>query len=200
MIERTAARVAFGWVRWRQQPRARRFLLGAIALAWTAFGVAWWRLLPDPLFATPRSYVLEARDGTLLSARIASDGQWRFPAAEHVPLKFKRALLAYEDKRFESHLGVDPLAVARAARLNINRGKVVSGGSTLTMQLARLAANEPGRSVREKLGEMLLAQRLELRYGRKNCWRCTRRTRRSAATWWAWRRRRGATSGAGRRS
>lgn len=167
MIERTAARFAFGWVRWRQQPRARRWMLSAIALAWTAFGVAWWRLLPDPLFATPRSYVLEARDGTLLSARIASDGQWRFPAAEHVPLKFKRALLAYEDKRFESHLGVDPLAVARAARLNLDKGKVVSGGSTLTMQLARLAANEPGRSLREKIGEVLLAQRLEWRYGKE---------------------------------
>lgn len=141
-------------------------MLGAIALAWTVVGVAWWRMLPDPLFATPRSYVLEARDGTLLSARIASDGQWRFPASEHVPLKFKRALLAYEDKRFETHFGVDPLAVARAARLNYEKGKVVSGGSTLTMQLARLAANEPGRSLREKLGEALLAQRLELAYSK----------------------------------
>lgn len=166
MIERPAAWVAFGWVRWRQQPRARRWMLGAIALAWTAVGVAWWRMLPDPLFATPRSYLLEARDGTLLSARIAADGQWRFPASEHVPVKFKRALLAYEDKRFESHLGVDPLAVARAARLNLAKGKVVSGGSTLTMQLARLADNEPGRSVREKVAEMLLAQRLELAYSK----------------------------------
>jgi penicillin-binding protein 1C len=166
MIERTAARFAFGWVRWRQQPRARRWMFGAIALSWLAVGLAWWRMLPEPLFATPRSYVLEARDGTLLSARIASDGQWRFPASEHVPVKFRRALLAYEDKRFETHAGVDPLAVMRAARLNLDAGKVVSGGSTLTMQVSKWARGQPDRSLREKLVEVLLAQRLELQYGK----------------------------------
>jgi penicillin-binding protein 1C len=158
----------------RQQPPARRRMLGAIAVAWAAFAVYWWRLLPDPLFSTPSSYVLEARDGTLLSARIASDGQWRFPATGHVPPKFRRALLTYEDKRFDDHLGVDPFAVARAMQLNVSAGHVVSGGSTLTMQLAklarasardaRLAKGTPGRSLRGKFGEMLLAQRLELAY------------------------------------
>ncbi len=169
-----ATRTAHARTHWRQQPPARRRLVGAIALAWFAFGVFWWRLLPQPLFSTPQSYVLEARDGTLLSARIASDGQWRFPAAEHVPMKFRRALLTYEDKRFEQHRGVDPLALARAVKLDVSKGRVVSGGSTLTMQLAKLArasardarpaAGNPGRSVREKLAEMLLAQRLELAY------------------------------------
>jgi penicillin-binding protein 1C len=150
--------------RWHRMPSARRRMLGAIALAWAAFGVYWWRLLPEPLFSTPSSYVLEARDGTLLSARIASDGQWRFPAVGQVPEKFRRALLTYEDKRFERHRGVDPLAVARALKLNVGAGRVVSGGSTLTMQLSRLAKGKPGRSVGEKLGEMLLAQRLEVAY------------------------------------
>ena len=59
------------------------------------------RLLPEPLFDAPLSYVLEARDGTLLSARIAADGQWRFPPRATVPVKFRRALLVFEDKRFE---------------------------------------------------------------------------------------------------
>jgi len=163
-MDRFATSLVHLATRWRRQPPARRRMLGAIAIAWLAYGVFWWRLLPDPLFSTPRSTVLEARDGTLLSARIASDGQWRFPSKGPVPLKFRRALLTYEDKRFDRHLGVDPLAVARAMKLNVTRGRVVSGGSTLTMQLARLANNQPGRSVREKLGEMLLAQRLELAY------------------------------------
>ena len=60
-----------------------------------------WRLLPEPLFDAPLSYVAEARDGTLLSARIAADGQWRFPPRAEVPVKFRRALILFEDKRFE---------------------------------------------------------------------------------------------------
>jgi penicillin-binding protein 1C len=149
-------------------------MLGAVVIAWTAFGAWWWQLPPAPLFATPQSYVLEARDGTLLSARIAADGQWRFPGAARVPPKFRRALLTYEDKRFDQHRGVDPFAVARAMELNLRAGPVVSGGSTITMQLAKLAraaarearpgGRRPGRSVPQKLGEMLLAQRLEATY------------------------------------
>jgi len=129
--------------------------------------IAWWRMLPEPLFSAPRSYVLEARDGTLLSARIAGDGQWRFPQTQHVPARFRRALLVYEDKRFEEHVGVDPLAMARALRLNWRAGHVVSGGSTLTMQLAKLSTDRPGRSYAEKLHEVLLALRLEARYSKE---------------------------------
>jgi penicillin-binding protein 1C len=146
--------------RWKQ--------LGAGALLSLAAGcVAWWRMIPDPLFAAPRSYLLEARDGALLSARIASDGQWRFPGTDHVPARFRRALLIYEDKRFDAHHGVDPLAVARALRLNLRAGHVVSGGSTLTMQLAKMARGDGGgRSYSAKLYEMLLALRLEARFGK----------------------------------
>ena len=72
----------------------------------------------------PESYVLEARDGSLLSARIASDGQWRFPARSTVPEKFRRALLTFEDKRFYEHSGVDGLAIARALRINAQAGRV----------------------------------------------------------------------------
>jgi penicillin-binding protein 1C len=117
--------------------------------------------------------VIEARDGSLLSARIAADGQWRFPPGKQVPDKFRRALLVFEDKRFEQHSGIDGLAIARAVKLNVDAGRVVSGGSTLTMQLARLsrqgrASQTSGgseqRTLVAKLDEALLALRLETAY------------------------------------
>lgn len=125
-------------------------------------GLWFWRMLPTPLFDAPQSYVLEARDGVLLGARIAADGQWRFPPAAQVPPKFRRALLVFEDKRFERHLGVDPLAIVRAMRLNLRSGRIVSGGSTLTMQLARLARGGQRRSYAAKLAEAVLALRIEV--------------------------------------
>ena len=81
--------------------------------------------LPDPLFDDPLSSVLEARDGSLLGARIASDGQWRFAARDTVPAKFAAAVVAFEDKRFRWHPGFDPLALGRAAWANLQARKVV---------------------------------------------------------------------------
>lgn len=144
--------------------RSRRRLLLAAALLGAAAG--FWRALPDPLFDAPLSTVLLARDGTLLGARIADDGQWRFPPVAQVPQKFRLALIAYEDKRFARHPGVDPLAMARAVRVNLQQGRVVSGGSTLSMQVIRLARGERDRGYLEKLIETLLALRLELQYGK----------------------------------
>jgi penicillin-binding protein 1C len=149
-----------------------------VACLWmlVAASVAFWRMLPDPLFSEPLAAVLVARDGTLLSARIASDGQWRFPPLTEVPDKYRRALLEFEDKRFDHHIGVDPLALGRAVRLNLLRGHTVSGASTITMQVARLAraggSNGEGadrglpRSYPEKVVEMLLALRLEMTYSK----------------------------------
>ena len=118
--------------------------------------------LPDTLFDHPVSSVMEARDGSLLGARIAADGQWRFPARDPVPEKFATAAIAAEDKRFRSHPGVDPLALARAAWTNFRAGEVVSGGSTLTMQVIRMARGSRPRTYREKFVEAALALRLEL--------------------------------------
>lgn len=145
---------------WRYRRRA------FAALALLALALAFWRSLPEPLFAQPLSTVLLARDGMLLGARIADDGQWRFPPAAQVPEKFRRALIAYEDRRFEFHPGVDPLAMARALRLNLQQGRVVSGASTLSMQVIRLAREERQRSYLEKLIESLLALRLEVQYSK----------------------------------
>ncbi len=148
--------------------RRLRRIAAATLVACAAAGVAFWGMLPKTLFDQPLSYVLEARDGTMLGARIASDGQWRFPARDTVPEKFRRALIVFEDKRFEDHLGVDALAVARAMKLNLRHGRVVSGGSTITMQLARLARagtnGDGGRTLGAKIMESLLALRLETAY------------------------------------
>ena len=131
--------------------------------------LAWWFCLPDPLFRVPYSTVLLDRHGELLGARVASDGQWRFPAEDlAVPETFEKAIIAFEDKRFHRHGGVDVLALARAMRDNLAHGDVVSGGSTLTMQTMRLARNKGRRSVGQKLAEMIWAWRAEVRYSKKD--------------------------------
>jgi penicillin-binding protein 1C len=159
------------WRRVRASPAARlrrRRIAGLTVMIASLAGIAFWSLRPERAFDAPFSHVIEARDGTLLGARIATDGQWRFPARATVPEKFRRSLLLFEDKRFEAHSGIDGLAIARALRLNLEKGRVVSGGSTLTMQLARLArAHHQGqqpRTLHAKLAEALLALRLEAAY------------------------------------
>jgi penicillin-binding protein 1C len=123
--------------------------------------------LPKTLFSDPYSTVLEDRSKNLLSASIAADGQWRFPEEANVPDKFKEAIVLYEDKRFYNHLGVDPLSMGRALKQNISAGKIISGGSTLSMQVIRMARKNKSRTVFEKLIEVILATRLEFRYSKK---------------------------------
>src|SRR5690349_15816508 len=123
--------------------------------------------LPKELFNDPYSTVLEASHGELLSASIAKDGQWRFPQIDSVPDKFAEALITFEDKRFWNHPGVDLLSLSRALRQNISEGRVVSGGSTITMQVIRLSRKGESRTVVEKLIEAILATRLELRYSKE---------------------------------
>lgn len=127
----------------------------------------WWNSLPQVLFSVPYSTVLESSEGKLLGARIAQDGQWRFPMGDSIPKKFQKAIVAFEDEHFWSHPGVDPYAVARAIYSNISKGEVVSGASTLTMQVIRLSRNHPDRTYVEKLAEMFRATRLEFKYSKK---------------------------------
>lgn len=122
--------------------------------------------LPTTLFNTPYSFILLDKNGKLLQAKIAVDGQWRFPHHEEVPDKFAKALVTFEDKRFYYHPGVDPLAFARAIWLNTTQQKVISGGSTLTMQVIRLSRNKP-RTIWQKFLELFLSLRLELTYSKK---------------------------------
>ena len=122
--------------------------------------------LPSKLFDVPISTVLFDKNGELLGAKIADNGQWCFPALDSVPEKFKAAITTFEDKRFYRHWGIDIWAIMRAIRSNISSGKKVSGASTLTMQTIRLHRNNPARTVWEKLKEMILATRLEWSYSK----------------------------------
>ncbi len=117
---------------------------------------------PRELFNDPLSPVLFSEEGRLLGARLAADEQWRFPRMKTVPGRFFQALLQYEDRRFYRHRGVDLRALARAMWTNLRSGSVVSGGSTLTMQVVRISRKNPPRTYLEKIREMILALRLEL--------------------------------------
>lgn len=135
-------------------------MAGALALAWLF-------CLPRDLFPdTPYSTVVESEDGDLLGARIAADEQWRFPPCDSVPDRFATALIQFEDRRFRWHPGVDPVALFRALADNVRSGHVVSGGSTLTMQLIRLSRQKE-RTLWQKMTEAILATRLEARYSKK---------------------------------
>jgi len=123
-----------------------------------------WFSLPKPLFTDPTCTILEDNNGALLSARIAEDGQWRFPYNKDVPVKFEKAILQFEDHHFYKHPGVNPFSILRALKQNIEAGEIVSGGSTLTMQLVRLSRKGKPRSVYQKFIEMILSLRAELRY------------------------------------
>lgn len=122
--------------------------------------------LPRQLFKVTYSTVVTDRNGVLLGARIAEDGQWRFPVSEHVPEKFETCIIHFEDRYFRWHWGVNPLAIGRAFLQNIKEKRVVSGGSTITMQTIRLARGEE-RTFGEKIIEAIWATRLEFRYSKE---------------------------------
>ena len=129
--------------------------------------ILYWFSLPQPLFNDPTCMVLEDQNGKLLGARIATDGQWRFPYNDSLPEKFEKALIEFEDRRFYSHWGIDPLGIARAIKQNFANRRIVSGGSTLSMQLMRMASKAKSRSLFQKLKETIMASRLELTYSKK---------------------------------
>jgi penicillin-binding protein 1C len=103
------------------------------------------------------------RHGKLLRAYAMADGRWRLPvsATTDVDPTYLKLLFAYEDRRFYSHAGVDPLALGRAALQLVTRGHIVSGGSTITMQLARLMEPRRQRSVHAKLRQIARAIEIE---------------------------------------
>ena len=121
------------------------------------------RLEPLPAIADlSLSTVVVDRDDTLLRAFVSHDDKWRLPVApDEVDAAYLRLLLAFEDKRFYDHGGVDPWAIVRALASGLRHGRVVSGGSTLTMQVARLLDEKPTRSLGRKYAQMLKAVQLE---------------------------------------
>jgi len=142
----------------------RRGLWALILLG--APAAAFWSL-PTVRFPEVWSPALFARGGELLDAKVAADEQWRFPPSGAVAPKFEAALLVQEDKRFYAHRGVDAAALIRAAKLNLARRRVVSGGSTLTMQVVRLSRGNPRRTLLDKAYEAALALKLERTLSKK---------------------------------
>ncbi len=120
----------------------------------------------DPLFSSPRSTVLEDRNGAFLGATVAADGQWRMPVADSIPARFEQCILEFEDRNFRSHWGIHLPSLVRAVKQNYRAGRAVSGGSTITMQVARMATQHRNRSYMNKLLEVILALRLEVRYSK----------------------------------
>ncbi|HMC96199.1 MAG TPA: transglycosylase domain-containing protein, partial [Flavobacteriales bacterium] len=142
--------------------RRLRWVLAAFVLlfVWARWGPM------APLFAKPLSTVLLDRKGELLSATVANDGQWRMPLDDSIPPRFERCLIEFEDRHFRSHWGVRLPSLVRAWQENRKAGHTVRGGSTITMQVARMSCGDPTRSYGQKLIEILLALRIEVRYSK----------------------------------
>jgi penicillin-binding protein 1C len=167
-LTRRAARVDLSPHAGRGKPRLGwRLALASVctAIVCFAFAAAGWIVWLGP---APRGEGLEYstvvldRDGRLLRPYAISEGRWRLPAtAENVDPRYLDMLLAYEDKRFRAHAGVDPLALARAAYQWAINGRIISGGSTLTMQVARLLEPRGERTFYVKLREIVRAVELE---------------------------------------
>lgn len=132
------------------------FLLLFLFIYW------WW--LPSNLFETKTSTVLLDENNVLLAAQIAPDGQWRFPKSDSIPVKFEKCILTFEDEYFFYHPGVNPVSIFNSFKRNLKASKIKSGGSTITMQIARMMRNNQTRNYYQKMVEVLLALRIELSY------------------------------------
>jgi penicillin-binding protein 1C len=128
--------------------------------------VLWYVSLPVHLFDDPACTVIEDRNGHLLGARIADDGQWRFPLIEAVPVRFKESVIQFEDRYFYSHPGFNPVSTYHALVHNVKAGRIQRGGSTISMQVIRLARKGKPRTIFEKILEIVMATRLECRYSK----------------------------------
>jgi penicillin-binding protein 1C len=144
--------------------RRYRYWLLAAAVAAAA---TWLAVPPRNVIPDHYSTLVLDTQGKLLRATLAKDGQYRFPIeSQGLPDKYVTALVASEDKRFFSHPGVDLLALAGAALTNIKKGERIRGGSTITMQVARLAEPKK-RTYFAKLAESATALKLSLHYSKK---------------------------------
>lgn len=130
------------------------------------FSLVFYWFFPNQLFDNKYATILNDDEGQLLSAKIATDGQWRFPEIDSVPNKLEQCILYFEDEYFYWHPGINPVSTFRAIQQNISSNKTVSGGSTITMQVIRMSRNNPKRTYWEKIKEMYLAVRMEFTYSK----------------------------------
>lgn len=146
--------------------KARWFFAAALGLVLTGAARdgfdAWVTATVIPPLALETGAEVTARDGRLLRAWTVADGRWRLTThSAAVDQTYLKMLIAFEDRRFYAHAGVDPIALLRAGVQSVLGGRVVSGGSTLTMQVARLLEESGTGKVEGKLRQMRLALALE---------------------------------------
>ena len=151
------------WTRWRELSPIRK--AGVLVISMVLVGLVVSRM--QPTFEEPTSTIVYASDGQLIGAKIAADGQWRFPYRQEVPDKFAQALVLYEDEYFYWHFGCNPVSICKAWQANREAGKVIRGGSTLTQQTIRLSRQNPSRTYFEKIKELFLSVGLELGASKK---------------------------------
>lgn len=130
--------------------------------------IAYYFCLPKQLFKDPTTTVITSNNNQLLGAKIASDGQWRFPQNDSVPEKFKACIIQFEDAYFYKHPGFNPISIFKAFRDNLKSNSVKRGASTITQQVIRLSRKGQQRTYFEKLIEIILATRLEFRASKNN--------------------------------
>jgi len=154
--------------------RAKTIVLTAAALTLAVSATAATLLILDRLFPPPLeaanavSTEVVDRNGRLLRAFATKEGRWRLKTTlDDVDPRFVQMLVAYEDRRFWSHHGIDPLALLRAAGQLVANGRIVSGGSTLSMQLARLVEPRAERSITAKLRQIARALQIERRLSKE---------------------------------
>ncbi|RKE98669.1 penicillin-binding protein 1C [Ichthyenterobacterium magnum] len=119
--------------------------------------------LPQELFKDPTATVITSKNNELIGASIAKDGQWRFPHNDSIPEKFKTSIIQFEDEYFYKHPGFNIISIIKALKQNLSSGSIKRGGSTLTQQVIRLSRKGKSRTYIEKIKEIILATRLELR-------------------------------------
>ena len=149
--------------------RAILAIAGGFGAVMALVGAVWVQSLgPAPLGKNLEySHVVLDREGRLLRAYATTEGRWRLPVSERdVEPRFFKLLFTYEDKRFHDHHGVDPLSLGRAAVQLISRGQIISGGSTISMQVARLLEPRERRSLGAKMRQIVRALELERALGK----------------------------------
>ena len=139
--------------------RIKLSVLGILFLIWLF-------CLPKELFTAPTSTVVTSADNVLLGARIADDGQWRFPKMDSIPERFKQSILLFEDEYYYRHPGFNPISIFNAIKHNLTK-ETRRGGSTITQQVIRLSRKGKSRTYFEKIIEIFMATRLELRHSKK---------------------------------
>ena len=142
--------------------RKHRIKLSVLAIL---FGV-WLFCLPSVLFTAPTSTVITSSSDALLGARIADDGQWRFPEMDSIPERFKESILLFEDEYYYKHPGFNPISIFNAIKHNLSK-ETRRGGSTITQQVIRLSRQNKSRTYGEKVIEIFMATRLEFRYSKE---------------------------------